>query len=108
MVFFSFLEMASDLVQFVCGLLVSKNFGLKALSPAKNNRIGSENVDCSRPQCLRPTVKSAAGGEEETYIVEAFVGMKKKSVGGRGLQIQYLVKWFGCVNFFFFLSTPSL
>jgi len=102
--------MASNLVFFWSGSISSKPF--LALSPAKNNRVGSENVDCSRPQCVRPTIKSAAGGggggggEEETYIVESFVGMKKKSVGGRGLQIQYLVKWFGCVTFFFFNFCP--
>jgi hypothetical protein len=55
-----------------------------------------QSNSCSRPKCQRPKAKKKKVlPEEQTFVIESFVGRLRKVVGGKGTSVYYLVKWQG-------------
>jgi hypothetical protein len=63
------------------------------LTPLKT-RGSPEDAKCARPKCL--CLKQAQSVKAEaTFVVERFVGQAKKVIAGRGVKMEYLIKWLG-------------
>ncbi|CAA7267195.1 unnamed protein product [Cyclocybe aegerita] len=68
-----------------------------ALSPTKGGQDAIPAARCARSSCRRPKAKKqAATKEDDTFVVESFVGRLTKIVSGK-LEVVtlYLVKWLG-------------
>jgi len=76
-------------------------------SPMKHGKVDDSSASCARLKCLWKQLKTKKAPKENSYVVESFVGMFKKHVGGRGTEDHYLVQWLGCVFVPSFLADMS-
>ncbi|KAF9477947.1 hypothetical protein BDN70DRAFT_880559 [Pholiota conissans] len=67
-------------------------------SPHKDRQNSDEleTTSCSRPKCQCPKKsKKKTQPEEQTYVIESFIGRHRRVIGGKGTLTYYLVKWNG-------------